>query len=674
MGGTKRKAPLRWPGPSGALRSRTGSERKSAAAISAARCWRPRALERCPCGMETAFVATWGGEGHRFFGDDADALPALSQQAGCAEKAPLMVASWLRAQPAGRGQLCRSRGAEGLPPRNRPARHRQHGLPGRGGRRRGAFARAGYFDKVDANAWCPRLMNYVSAAGAALAVTGVPPWRDARPTCGRALRPGAALDAAELMNGRKLSAGTHHPRGVSCITLIATWAAPPPTWCRRAPACITTSVRAPVAQMLTRRRVDDVAWGAALMDGHGAHHPRGGFSGLCAQIGAVRAVARMREVGAPAWDEADRALAAPVRRHAAGERGQPGLHAPAMDLPLPLCVATDDGIAPFFPLQNRRASAALTGDVSYCAPTAQCYYAAGQGTAATPADGRRKSCSPLGFKGHAGGGSHGAGGRARGAADPALLASGQERSSAAARRLHTAPCRKTPSPHMWNRPRLGRRGGKREGTPLGARARRPHLRKPCPPARALRPAAKHARKASKMRSLVLFAPCCCIINAKAPGAAGQRPQKKWGLTGCRGAFRIVRQPDGDPRQDRSSGINFNLPRPSAPSFVLVMALGHGGTITAGRHEGHRRQKPCGSSCSRPCHRQAGCYYKAPQVGRWQNVTIDKFSLIPTFLSGRAFPGGKAHACCCYAHHRRHARCGAVTTPISEAQMERILTA
>ena len=32
---------------------------------------------------------------------------------------------WLRAQPAGRGQLCRSRGAEGLLPRNRPARHRQ---------------------------------------------------------------------------------------------------------------------------------------------------------------------------------------------------------------------------------------------------------------------------------------------------------------------------------------------------------------------------------------------------------------------------------------------------------------------------------------------------------------------------------------------------------------------
>ena len=65
-------------------------ETQSAAAISAALEAEGFALERRPCGMETAFVATWGGEGPviAFLGE-YDALPALSQQAGRAEKAPL---------------------------------------------------------------------------------------------------------------------------------------------------------------------------------------------------------------------------------------------------------------------------------------------------------------------------------------------------------------------------------------------------------------------------------------------------------------------------------------------------------------------------------------------------------------------------------------------------------
>ena len=62
-------------------------ETQSAAAISAALEAEGFALERRPCGMETAFVATWGGEGPviAFLGE-YDALPALSQQAGRAEK------------------------------------------------------------------------------------------------------------------------------------------------------------------------------------------------------------------------------------------------------------------------------------------------------------------------------------------------------------------------------------------------------------------------------------------------------------------------------------------------------------------------------------------------------------------------------------------------------------
>ena len=59
----KRKAPLRWPGPSGGFAEPNWRETQSAAAISAALEAEGFALERRPCGMETAFVATWGGEG-----------------------------------------------------------------------------------------------------------------------------------------------------------------------------------------------------------------------------------------------------------------------------------------------------------------------------------------------------------------------------------------------------------------------------------------------------------------------------------------------------------------------------------------------------------------------------------------------------------------------------------
>lgn len=84
-------------------------------------------------------------------------------------------------------------------------------------------------------------------------------------------------------------------------------------------------IRAPrVAQMLDiKRRVDDVARGAALMtgtaltirevDGFSDYVPNRALSELLWQC--------MREVGAPAWDEADRALAAQFAATlSAGER------------------------------------------------------------------------------------------------------------------------------------------------------------------------------------------------------------------------------------------------------------------------------------------------------------------------------------------------------------------
>ncbi|MFR1785901.1 MAG: hypothetical protein ACLSWY_07905 [Ruthenibacterium lactatiformans] len=64
------------------------------------------ALERRPCGMETTFVATWGGEGPVIATGEYDALPALHQQAGRAE-APLCEAR----QAMAAGTTCWARAA-----------------------------------------------------------------------------------------------------------------------------------------------------------------------------------------------------------------------------------------------------------------------------------------------------------------------------------------------------------------------------------------------------------------------------------------------------------------------------------------------------------------------------------------------------------------------------------
>ena len=102
-------------------------ETQSAAAISAALEAEGFALERRPCGMETAFVATWGGEGPviAFLGE----YDALRLRQSCP------------AEEDGGGKVF--------------------------------FARAGYFDKVDAVfAWHPGPANYVSGQGC-LALTVV---------------------------------------------------------------------------------------------------------------------------------------------------------------------------------------------------------------------------------------------------------------------------------------------------------------------------------------------------------------------------------------------------------------------------------------------------------------------------------------------------------------------
>ncbi|MFQ9681528.1 MAG: hypothetical protein ACLRZH_16815 [Ruthenibacterium lactatiformans] len=285
------------------------------------------------------------------------------------------------------------------------------------------FARAGYFDKVDAVfAWHPGPANYVSGQGC-LAVTGVLYSFKGRtahaagaPFAGR-----SALDAAELMNVGCNYLREHIIPEARLHYAYRDVGGTAPNVVQES-ACVHYYIRAPrVAQMLDiKRRVDDVARGRAD-DGHGAHHPRGGrLLRLCAQQGAVRLLWQcMREVGAPAWDEANRALAAQFAATlSAGARGQPGLHAlghgPAA---VPLC-----GQGPgrrhravLLRPQNRRARQHRRGRRELLrahGPVLLRRRGAGHRRPHL-ADGRAE-LQPAGLQGHAGGGgSHGAGGGAR---------------------------------------------------------------------------------------------------------------------------------------------------------------------------------------------------------------------------------------------------------------------
>ena len=132
------------------------------------------------------------------------------------------------------------------------------------------FARAGYFDKVDAVfAWHPGPANYVSGQGC-LAVTGVLYSFKGRtahaagaPFAGR-----SALDAAELMNVGCNYLREHIIPEARLHYAYRDVGGTAPNVVQES-ACVHYYIRAPrVAQMLDiKRRVDDVARGAALMTG-----------------------------------------------------------------------------------------------------------------------------------------------------------------------------------------------------------------------------------------------------------------------------------------------------------------------------------------------------------------------------------------------------------------------
>lgn len=418
-------------------------ETQSAGALAGALAREGFSLERAPCGMETAFVASWGTDGPviAFLGE-YDALPGLSQQAGAAAACPVregapghgcghnLLGAGSFAAAAALKEYCVRTGLR--------ASVRYFGCPAEeDGGGKVFLARAGYFDGVDAVfAWHPACASYVSGQGS-LAVMGVL-YRFSGCTAHAAAAPftgRSALDAAELMNvGCNYLREHIIPEARLHYAYRDTGGSAPNVV--PAHACVHYYIRAPrVAQMLEiKRRVDDVARGAALMTGTELSIQEvDGFSDFVPnRVLSELLCGCMQELGAPAWSEREQALAARFAETLPPGEAAANLSGVLAATGLPAShyagKVLDDGVAPLW-YEPRVAEPGSTdvGDVSYCAPTAQCDYATqALGTGGHTWQMTAQSGSEIGFRGMLGAAKALALAGARAAADPALLARAKE--------------------------------------------------------------------------------------------------------------------------------------------------------------------------------------------------------------------------------------------------------
>lgn len=396
-------------------------------------------VERGACGMATALTASWGTTGPLIaFLGEYDALPGLSQEAGQPSQAPVcenapghgcghsLLGAAAFAAAAALKSLVEAGAVQ--------CRIRYYGCPAEeDGGGKVFFARAGAFSDVDAVfAWHPGDANYVSGQGC-LAVTGVL-YRFTGRTAHAAAAPFAgrsALDACELMNvGCNYLREHILPTARLHYAYRDTGGTAPNVVPEK--ACLHYYIRAPkVADMLEiKQRVDDVARGAALMtgtqltitevDGFSDYVPNRILSQLLCDC--------LAEVGAPAWDEADKALAARFAATLSDAERRANLGGTAAASHLPVSAywdkLLDDGVAPYVHQpQVAEPGSTDVGDVSYCAPTAQLYCAMeALGTGGHTWQMTAQAASPLGRKGMLTAAAVLALAAARAAADPALLA------------------------------------------------------------------------------------------------------------------------------------------------------------------------------------------------------------------------------------------------------------
>lgn len=394
-------------------------ETRSAAALMNALEQEDFTIESGIAGIPTAFTATFAnGSGKPVVGflAEYDALSGLSQKASCPMQEPV--------QEGGAGHGCGHNllGAgcyaaavalkDYLVQENRDGTVIFFGCPAEEGAGSKQFiARAGYFDNVDfAYTWHPETVNEVGSRGsvaimgANFTFDGVAAHAGGEPHLGR-----SALDAVELMN-----VGCNYLREhmIDAARIHYAYSDPGGTAPNvvQSHAVIKYEVRAPkvsqVQELFTR--VVDVAKGAALMTGTKMQYEiTMAFSDYVPNrtLGAVVDEC-LRELGAPAWTEAEYGLAAEFlrtypRTTMVGIREKLGAYFEPDELDTALAKPLDSIIHPFDPKETGYNSGSTdVGDVGYATPTVMFHMAtACLGNVGHSWQNTAFACSGIGIKG-----------------------------------------------------------------------------------------------------------------------------------------------------------------------------------------------------------------------------------------------------------------------------------
>lgn len=342
-------------------------------------------VERGTDGISTAFTATYG-EGRPVIGllAEFDALPGLSQEAALSVHRPLIDGG--PGHGCGHNALGSGVLAAGTAVKDYLTEHPQagtvkiFGCPGEEtGWAKMFLARDGFFEDIDAAVtWhpgnCNSVQGYSSNANICVYFRfhGKSAHAAAAPHLGR-----SAVDACELMN-----VGVNYLREhivpearVHYAYQNAGGKAPNVV---HAEACLKYYIRAP--KMATARgileRVKDVARGAALMTGTTCDiDVTAGMSDYLANdaFGALCADA-FRQVGGPAFDEADRRLAQQFRDLLTDSEKSAGMRRVELSYPEPEAyrdVTLIEDVGPYFHLDKYMPGSTDVGDVSYVTPVGQ---------------------------------------------------------------------------------------------------------------------------------------------------------------------------------------------------------------------------------------------------------------------------------------------------------------
>lgn len=364
-------------------------ESRSAQALSQALEKEGFSIETHLADIPTAFCATFGSEGPVIgFLGEYDALPALSQKAGCWHKEPVTDED---GAGHGCGHNCLGAGSfaaalalkEYLVKTGTKATVKYFGCPAEeNGGGKVFMARAGVFEGLDAVfTWHPGTANYTMGVSSLAVVsamyhfTGKATHASASPHLGR-----SALDAVELMN-----VGVNYLREhiipqarVHYAYIDAGGKAPNVV---QDHATVYYYVRAPkVCQdMEIFERVNDVARGAALMTGTEMRYeivdsladyvPNKTLSQLLNDS--------MQELGAPVFSQEELALAAHFSDTLTEEEKQACRESTALLAGVSPDIYQDQLMDDHLPDYLHQPGTVLpgstdVGDVSYCAPTAQC--------------------------------------------------------------------------------------------------------------------------------------------------------------------------------------------------------------------------------------------------------------------------------------------------------------